>query len=67
MFLKKLTPIIAAFENNTGLDVKVSGMPYIRTKNSQNIIDEIQLFVGGALLITSIIFSFSSGHLEQHL
>ena len=55
---EKLTPIIAAFENNTGLDVKVSGMPYIRTKNSQNIIDEIQLFVGGALLITSIIFFF---------
>ena len=55
---EKLTPIVAAFENNTGLDVKVSGMPYIRTKNSQNIIDEIQLFVGGALLITSIIFFF---------
>lgn len=55
---EKLTPIVTAFENHTGLDVKVSGMPYIRTKNSQNIIDEIQLFVGGALLITSIIFFF---------
>lgn len=54
----KLIPIIDAFENNTGLDVKVSGMPYIRTKNAQNIIDEIQLFVVGALLITSIIFFF---------
>ena len=54
----KLIPIIDAFKNNTGLDVKVSGMPYIRTKNAQNIIDEIQLFVGGALLITSIIFFF---------
>lgn len=47
---------IAAFEKNTGLDVRVSGMPYIRTLNSQNIIDEIQLFILGALLVTSLIF-----------
>jgi hypothetical protein len=33
-------------------------MPYIRTINAQNIIDEIQLFVLGALLITGIIFFF---------
>ncbi|MDA9773089.1 efflux RND transporter permease subunit, partial [Flavobacteriaceae bacterium] len=51
-------PIIDAFEKETNLDVRVSGMPYIRTINAQNIIDEIQLFVLGALLITGIIFFF---------
>lgn len=55
---KKLIPIIDSFEKKTGIDVRVSGMPYIRTINSQNIVDEIQLFVGGALLITAIIFFF---------
>ncbi len=55
---KKLIPIIDAFEKETKLDVRVSGMPYIRTINAQNIIDEIQLFVLGALLITGIIFFF---------
>jgi len=55
---KKLIPIIDSFEKKTGMDVRVSGMPYIRTINSQNIVDEIQLFVGGALLITAIIFFF---------
>ena len=47
---------IERFETETGLDVRVSGMPYIRTLNSQNIIDEIQLFIMGALLVTSLIF-----------
>ena len=55
---KKLIPIIDAFEKETNLDVRVSGMPYIRTINAQNIIDEIQLFVLGALLITGVIFFF---------
>ena len=55
---KKLIPIIDSFEKKTTLDVRVSGMPYIRTINAQNIIDEIQLFVLGALLITGIIFFF---------
>lgn len=44
------------FEQQEGLDVRVSGMPYIRTLNSQNIIDEIGLFIGGALIVTSLIF-----------
>lgn len=51
-----LIPLIDAFEKETQLKVRTSGMPYIRTLNSQNIIDEIQWFVGGALLVTSIIF-----------
>lgn len=51
-----LNPIIEKFEKDTGLDVRVSGMPYIRTMNAQNIIDEIGMFVGLALGITSLIF-----------
>ena len=33
-----------------------SGMPYIRTLNAQNILDEIGLFVLTALFVTSFIF-----------
>ena len=51
-----LNPSIEKFEEDTGLDIRVSGMPYIRTMNAQNIIDEIGIFVGLALLITSLIF-----------
>lgn len=51
-----LNPAIEKFEKDTGLDVRISGMPYIRTMNAQNIIDEIGLFVGLALLVTSLIF-----------
>ena len=53
-----LIPKIKTFENIYNLDVRVSGMPYIRTLNSQNIVDEINLFVIAALLVTSIIFFF---------
>jgi len=47
---------VTAFENREQLDVRISGMPYIRTLNSQNIVDEIGLFIGAALLVTSLIF-----------
>jgi len=53
-----LQPQIEAFEKANNLDVRVSGMPYIRTLNSQNIVDEIGLFIGAALLVTSLIFFF---------
>ena len=49
-------PLITAFEKDTGLDVKISGMPYIRTLNAQNILDEIGVFVVSAVLLTSLIF-----------
>ncbi len=55
---KILNPKIQQFEKDTGLDIRVSGMPYIRTENAQNIIDEIGMFVGGALVITAVIFFF---------
>jgi predicted RND superfamily exporter protein len=53
---EKFIPLIASFEKTTSSDVHVSGMPYIRTLNAQNIVDEIGLFVLGATLITSLIF-----------
>ena len=53
-----LIPEIEKFEKENNVDVRVSGMPYIRTLNAQNIQDEIVLFVGGALLITAVIFFF---------
>ncbi|WPY98308.1 efflux RND transporter permease subunit [Christiangramia sp. OXR-203] len=56
--LEELEPLIAEFEEQQGIDVRVSGMPYIRTLNAQNIVDEIGLFIGAALLVTSIIFFF---------
>lgn len=53
---EKFIPLIASFEKTTSSDIHVSGMPYIRTLNAQNIVDEIGLFVLGATLITSLIF-----------
>ena len=53
-----LKPTIEQFEKETGLNVRISGMPYIRTLNAKNIKDEMQLFVGGALAITALIFFF---------
>lgn len=49
-------PLIGSFEEETTSDIHISGMPYIRTLNAQNIVDEIGIFVLGASLITSLIF-----------
>ncbi|TPV35894.1 RND family transporter [Paucihalobacter ruber] len=54
--LNTLQTKIDNFKAKTQLDVKVSGMPYIRTLNSQLIIEEIGAFIGAALLVTSLIF-----------
>lgn len=56
--LNDFTNLVHNFENETNLDVRISGMPYIRTLNAQNIIDEIGMFIGAALLVTSLIFFF---------
>jgi hypothetical protein len=55
---KVLIPKVKAFEAATNLNVRISGMPYIRTLNSQNIIDEIGKFILAALGVTSLIFFF---------
>ena len=56
--LTDLENLITNFENETGLDVRVSGMPYIKTWNSKIIIDEIGKFILAALIVTSVIFFF---------
>ena len=54
--IENLIPKIDKFEKTTGIDLRVSGMPYIRTINAENMKGEIGLFIGAALLITSLIF-----------
>ena len=54
--LNVLVPEVEKFEKTTGIDLKVSGMPYIRTINTENMKGEIGLFIGAALFITSLIF-----------
>jgi predicted RND superfamily exporter protein len=56
--VENLIPKIDKFEKSTGIDLRVSGMPYIRTINAENMKGEIGLFIGAALLITSLIFFF---------
>ncbi|WP_440880023.1 efflux RND transporter permease subunit [Tenacibaculum sp. C7A-26P2] len=53
-----LIPTIEEFEKQNDIDIRISGMPYIRTLNSLNITQEMGIFVVGALLITAIIFFF---------
>ncbi|APQ17802.1 efflux RND transporter permease subunit [Maribacter hydrothermalis] len=56
--LQDLNSLVSNFEKETNLDVHISGMPYVRTMNSQNIIDEIGKFILAALGVTSLIFFF---------
>jgi len=56
--LNDMIALIDDFEEETGLNVRISGMPYVRTMNSQNIIDEIGKFILAALGVTSLIFFF---------
>ncbi|RZJ55944.1 MAG: RND family transporter [Flavobacterium sp.] len=56
--LETLVPKIDKFEKTTGVDLRVSGMPYIRTINADNMKGEIGLFIGAALFTVSLIFFF---------
>ncbi|MGM0636324.1 MAG: efflux RND transporter permease subunit [Bacteroidota bacterium] len=56
--LNELRPLLEEFQIKENIEIRASGMPYIRTLNSQNIVDEIQWFVLAALLVTSFIFFF---------
>ncbi len=56
--LNDLAALVKNFEDETNLDVHVSGMPYIRTWNTKSIVDEIGVFILAALLVTSLIFFF---------
>ncbi len=54
--IENLVPKIEKFEKTTGIDLRVSGMPYIRTINAENMKGEITFFICAALFITSLIF-----------
>ncbi len=56
--LETLIPAVHSFEKNNNINIRVSGMPYIRTLNTQNIKDEVLIFIFGALGITVLIFFF---------
>ena len=56
--LNDLRDLVKNFEDETQLDMHVSGMPYIRTWNTKSIVDEIGIFIVAALLVTSLIFFF---------
>lgn len=49
-------PIIEKFEKDNNVDVHISGMPYIRSMNSENIKSEMGIFVVLALGVTAFIF-----------
>ena len=53
---ERFKPIIDAFEKENNIDVRISGMPYIRSMNSANIKAEMSLFVILALAVTAFIF-----------
>ena len=54
--LKKINPLIQNFENQQNIQIRISGMPYVRTMNSQNIRSEMKYFVLIALVVTAFIF-----------
>lgn len=56
--LEKLVPEIEAFKKESGVEPRVSGMPYIRTLSAETIKGEIGLFIGASLLVTSLLFFF---------
>ncbi len=56
--IEKLIPAIKQFEKETKVDLRVSGMPYIRTLNAETILAEIGIFIGAALLVTALLFYF---------
>ena len=56
LILGKFSALISKFEKENDIDVRISGMPYVRTLNAQNIIDEMRMFVLLALGVTALIF-----------
>ena len=54
--LQKFIPIVERFEKSNNIDVKISGMPYVRTLNAENILNEMKFFVLIAILVTALIF-----------
>lgn len=46
---------MAAFESQSGLEVHVSGLPYIRTATSKLVSNEFVLFLGLSILVSAVI------------
>ncbi len=53
-----LLPRVNAFEKAHNIDIRISGMPYVRTKYSETIKAELGKFVILAIFVTSLIFYF---------
>jgi predicted RND superfamily exporter protein len=56
--LNEFKSLVENFERASGADAKISGMPYIKTRNAETLKTEMILFVIGALLVTALIFFF---------
>ncbi|MDC9721712.1 MAG: efflux RND transporter permease subunit [Urechidicola sp.] len=56
LILGKFSKSITKFQEENDINVHISGMPYVRTMNAQNIIDEMKMFVLLALGVTALIF-----------
>ena len=53
-----LLPRVSTFEKDYNIDVRISGMPYVRTKYSETIKKELGKFIFLAIIVTSLIFFF---------
>ena len=53
--LDQLAAEIKRFERNTGIDVNMSGLPYLRLSNAQSIKSEINLFIALTCIVTILI------------
>ena len=51
-----LLPRVSKFEKDYDIDVRISGMPYVRTKYSETIKKELGTFIFLAIIVTSFIF-----------
>jgi predicted RND superfamily exporter protein len=53
--LEEVEQIVEAFSKDTGLEVHYSGLPYIRTRQTAKIKQELGMFVGLAALVTALL------------
>lgn len=53
-----LLPRVSTFEKDYNIDIRISGMPYVRTKYSETIKKELGKFIFLAIIVTSFIFFF---------
>lgn len=55
VLIDEMYSLIHQFEDETGLTVRSSGLPYIRSNNTTKISEEIKLFIVLAILVTATI------------